>query len=123
MREVNQYMTSNVDPFELERIRTQYALATYVAKDTVMRPVRGGLKGKCPFPDHASEQDRRKQFKDSRSVSDPDNKEDSLNVNTESKQFFCYGCQRGGDIFEYLRLMHGLRAAEAIEWLENLSNA
>ncbi len=85
-----------------------------------MHPVSEGFRGKCPFPDHSSEQDRRDRFKDDRPLSDPDNNVDSLNVNKESKLFYCYGCQRGGDIFEYLRLMHGFNAKDAISHLDHL---
>jgi DNA primase len=93
-------MKSNLDPFEVERMRTQYDLAACAARDTPMLAVSGGFKGKCPLPDHEDETE-------------------SFNVNTEKNLFFCYGCQRGGDIFKYLSLMHGLNTEAAIKWLEN----
>jgi hypothetical protein len=54
----------------------------------------GGLRRRCPLPDH---EDRSPSFV----------------VYPETQSFFCYGCLRGGDVVELARLAWGYSEREA----------
>jgi len=81
-----------------ERIKERADLAAHIGKDTKLFPSGGGYKACCPLPGHSE-------------------KTPSFNINTRDNYFFCYGCQRGGDIFTYLELTRGLPFMEALKEL------
>lgn len=37
------------------------------------------------------------------------------------KSFYCFGCQKGGDIITFVKLFHGLEFKEACEWISGES--
>lgn len=58
----------------------------------------GGFKACCPLPGHKE-------------------KTPSFHIDTRQKLFYCYGCQRGGDVFTFLELVEGLSFMEALKEL------
>jgi DNA primase len=41
----------------------------------------------------------------------------SFSVNAQEKLFYCFGCQRGGDVITFVKETEQLEFAEAVEWL------
>jgi DNA primase len=41
----------------------------------------------------------------------------SFSVNADEKFYYCFGCNRGGDVVRFVQEMTGLDFAGAIEWL------
>jgi DNA primase catalytic core len=58
----------------------------------------GGFKACCPLPGHKE-------------------KTPSFHIDTRQKLFYCYGCQRGGDVFTFLEQVEGLSFMEALKEL------
>ncbi|MEZ4814862.1 MAG: DNA primase [Bdellovibrionota bacterium] len=81
-----------------ERIKERADLASHISKDTKLFKSGSGFKACCPLPGHTE-------------------KTPSFNINTRDNYFFCYGCQRGGDIFTYLELTRGLPFMDALKEL------
>lgn len=81
-----------------ERIKERADLASHIGKDTKLLPSSSGYKACCPLPGHSE-------------------KTPSFTINTRDNYFWCYGCQRGGDIFTYLELTKGLPFMEALKEL------
>ncbi|MGH2504532.1 MAG: CHC2 zinc finger domain-containing protein, partial [Ktedonobacterales bacterium] len=42
----------------------------------------------------------------------------SFTIFPESQRWWCFGCQRGGDVIEFVRLLEGIGFREAVERLE-----
>jgi len=81
-----------------EQIKERVDLAAVIGKDTKLFKSGSGYKACCPLPGHSE-------------------KTPSFNINTRDNYFYCYGCQRGGDIFTYLELTRGLPFIEALREL------
>lgn len=83
----------------LDQLKSQISLVDVVrAYTTLTEKGEGKFLGSCPFPDHRD--------------SSP-----SFHVNDEQGFFKCFGCQRGGDIFELIKQLDGLDFNEAVEAL------
>ncbi len=81
-----------------EKIKDRADLAHYIAKHTKLVKSNQGFKACCPLPGHKE-------------------KSPSFYVNTRDNYFYCYGCNRGGDIFSFLKLVEGLEFIEALKEL------
>lgn len=53
---------------------------------------------RCPFPDH-------------------DDRTPSFMVDPERQSFICFGCNRKGDVIEFVRQLHGLSFPDALKFL------
>lgn len=85
----------------IEKVRDASDLVDIIGQDTQLKGSGGSgtqLMGICPFPDHAE-------------------KTPSFSVNASKQVYHCFGCQKGGNIFHYLRDMKGMSFPEAIEYL------
>jgi DNA primase len=77
-------------------------LVEVISQDTQLKASGGGggtqMMGVCPFPSHAE-------------------KTPSFSVSSSKQVYYCFGCQKSGNIITYLREMRGLSFPEAIEQL------
>jgi DNA primase len=67
-----------------------------VSARTQLRRVGGRWQGRCPFHEERTP---------------------SFSVNPTEKLFYCFGCQKGGDLISFVRETEGLDFAAAVEWL------
>lgn len=81
-----------------ELIKERADLASRVARDTKLFKTARGFKACCPLPGHSE-------------------KTPSFTVNTTDNYYYCFGCQRGGDIFSYLEQTQGLSFFDALKEL------
>src|SRR5262245_58241599 len=72
-----------------------------VSQDTDLRKMGSGYSGRCPFPDHA---DNTPSF--------------HLYTNRQKERWKCYGCDRGGDLIDYVMQRKGCNYVEACRQLE-----
>jgi DNA primase len=67
-----------------------------VAGRTQLRKQGARFVGRCPFHEERTP---------------------SFSVNPQEKLFYCFGCQRGGDVITFVKETEQLDFAEAVEWL------
>ncbi len=84
---------------QIETIRARHPIEDVVSIYTDLRRSGRVLKGHCPLPGH---EDRTPSFC----------------VYVADQRFYCFGCNRGGDVFEFLELVEQLNFREAVERLE-----
>ncbi|HEY3528793.1 MAG TPA: DNA primase [Nocardioides sp.] len=90
-------MAGRIRDEDIAEVREKARIDEVVADYVTLRPAGGGsLKGLCPFHDEKSP---------------------SFNVNPQRQFFHCFGCQEGGDVFNFLMKIDGLGFAEAVERL------
>ena len=84
----------------LEEIRRRIDLVTYVERTTATELHRVGrqLRGYCPFPDHPA-------------------RSWGFVVHPEKQLWHCFGCLRGGDVFDFVEELFGLDFAAAADLL------
>lgn len=85
---------------EIQAIRVSHPIEQVIAAYAELRPVGRRLVARCPLPGHTD--------------STP-----SFSVYPVEMRFFCYGCNRGGDVFTFLQLVDGITFREAVERLES----
>lgn len=86
-----------------EEIKDRVDLGQIVSKHAKLVKTSGGFKACCPLPGHSE-------------------KTPSFNIDTRKNLYYCYGCQRGGDVFSFLEEVEGLGFMEALKELaEQLS--
>jgi hypothetical protein len=66
-------------------IKERIDLVDYISRSIELRPIAGKFRGNCPLPGHED--------------STP-----SFWIYPDSKSWYCFGCLRGGDIFDYCKL-------------------
>ena len=69
-----------------EAIKKKVDIVRYIEADTRLRKSGKTLRGKCSLPGHTRERTA------------------SLYVYPDSHSFYCFGCNRGGDVIEYAKL-------------------
>lgn len=74
-------------------IKARIDIVDYIGQFTELRGSGRSWKGKCPLPDHKDDSA-------------------SLHVYKEQRSWWCYGCNRGSDVFDFAKLMTGARATE-----------
>src|SRR6266508_5547725 len=67
-----------------------------VSARTPLRRVGARWTGRCPFHEERTP---------------------SFSVNPTEKLYYCFGCQKGGDVISFVRDTEGLDFAGAVEWL------
>ncbi len=78
----------------IQIIKSRVNIADYARRYLNLRPTGGRLQGLCPFHQE---------------------KTPSFTVNEETGSFYCFGCQAGGDIFEFSMRINGYDFREALE--------
>jgi len=79
-------------------VKDRHDFAEIVGRYAKLVKEPGGFKACCPLPGHKE-------------------KTPSFHLDTRQKLFYCYGCQRGGDVFTFLELVEGLSFMEALKEL------
>ncbi len=77
----------------IQEIKARINIVDYVRRYVDLRPAGSTLKALCPFHQEKSP---------------------SFTVNEEQGSFFCFGCQTGGDIFEFSMRINGYDFKEAL---------
>lgn len=86
-----------------DEIKDRIDLGQVVSKHAKLVKTSGGYKACCPLPGHSE-------------------KTPSFNIDIRKNLYYCYGCQRGGDVFKFLEEVEGLSFMEALKELaEQLS--
>lgn len=73
-------------------IKGNVDIVSYIERDTNLRHSGRTFRGRCSLPGH-------------------EEKTGSLYVYPDTRSFYCFGCNRGGDVIEYARL-RGVRARD-----------
>jgi DNA primase catalytic core len=79
-------------------VKDRIDLADVVSKHTRLVKTGSGFKACCPLPGHRE-------------------KTPSFHIDRQKNLYYCYGCQRGGDVFNFLQLVEGLNFIEALKEL------
>ena len=82
----------------IDKVRDANNIAEIIGQYTELKGSGHRLTGRCPFPDHAD-------------------KSPSFSVTEGNQLFYCYGCKKGGNIFNFLELFNGMTFPEAVDFL------
>lgn len=82
----------------IDKVRDANNIVTIISEHTELKKSGSGLLGLCPFPSHKE-------------------KTASFSVSDLKQAYFCFGCQKAGNVFTFLREMRGMSFPEAIEYL------
>jgi hypothetical protein len=81
---------------EIEAVRARHPIEQVIAAYADLQPAGQRLAAHCPLPGH---QDH-----------DP-----SFVIYPDEGRFRCFGCQRGGDVFAFIKLVEQVSFREAVE--------
>jgi DNA primase len=81
-----------------EEIKDRIDISQVVSKHAKLVKTSSGYKACCPLPGHSE-------------------KTPSFGIDTRKNLYYCYGCQRGGDVFKFLEEVEGLSFMEAVKEL------
>ncbi len=84
----------------LEKVRAANNLVDIIGQYTQLKPSGRDWMGRCPFPDHPE-------------------KTASFSVSEGKQLYFCFGCKKGGNTFDFLANYQGMSFVEAVEYLAN----
>jgi DNA primase len=79
-------------------VKDRIDLSDVVSKHARLVKTGNGFKACCPLPGHRE-------------------KTPSFAIDRQKNLYYCYGCQRGGDVFSFLQLVEGLSFIEALKEL------
>ena len=82
----------------IDTIRSANDIISLVGEDTSLKEKGDRYSGLCPFPDHQE-------------------KTPSFSCSQQKQVYYCFGCQKSGDIFTYLQERRGMIFVEAIKYL------
>jgi DNA primase len=85
-----------ITPALLQKIKESVNLREIVGEHVVLRKSGTSFSGLCPFHQERSP---------------------SFNVNEQKQFYYCYGCQKGGDVVSFVMEIHAMSFPEAIEEL------
>jgi DNA primase len=85
-------------PEFIERVTEANNIVDIISQHTQLKPVGGGMMGRCPFPDHPE-------------------KTPSFSVSEVKQVYNCFGCHKKGNIFKFLQDYNGMSFPEAVEYL------
>lgn len=85
-------------PDFIEKVRDANNIVEIISQFTELKGSGGRLMGRCPYPDHSD-------------------KSPSFSVDEHRQLFHCFGCKKGGDVFNFLETYNGVSFPEAIEHL------
>ena len=80
----------------INEINDKVSIIDIVSDYTTLKTSGGGYTGLCPF--HGE-------------------KTPSFSVNEEKKVFYCFGCHKGGNLFQFVMDIEGLNFVEAVKYL------
>jgi DNA primase len=82
----------------IDKVRDANNIVDIISEHSELKKSGSGLVGLCPFPSHKE-------------------KTASFSVSDLKQAYFCFGCQKAGNVFTFLREMRGMSFPEAIEYL------
>ncbi|MES2856653.1 MAG: DNA primase [Bdellovibrionota bacterium] len=82
----------------IEKVRESNNIGEIIGQHTELKGTGHRLMGRCPFPDHSD-------------------KSPSFSVTEDNQLYYCYGCKKGGNVFNFLETYNGMSFPEAIEFL------
>ena len=82
----------------IDRVLFANDIVSLIQEDTALKGSGSRYMGLCPFPGHTE-------------------KTPSFSVSGEKQVYHCFGCQKSGNIFTYLKEQRGLAFTEAVEYL------
>ncbi len=88
---------------EIDAIRARHPIEQVVSQYADLRPSGRLLQARCPLPGH-------------------EDTGPSFTVYVQSQSFYCFGCNRGGDVFKFIQLMEHVGFREAVDKLEGSSS-
>lgn len=83
-------------PEVLDEIRSRCDIVQLIGAYVQLKPQGRNLAGRCPFHDDRSP---------------------SFSVSPDKQLFYCFGCQAGGNVFDFVMRKDGLEFGEAVETL------
>ena len=86
----------------IEKVLTSTKLEEIISSSVSLKEKGGRLWGCCPFPDH-------------------NEKTASFSVNPDRQLYYCFGCKRGGNAFQFLQTYNGYNFPETVEYLAKLA--
>jgi DNA primase len=93
---INSYQKKSLDDSVKEEIRSIINIADVVGRHVALKPAGQNLKGLCPF--HKE-------------------KTPSFTVSPAKGIYYCFGCHKGGDVYNFLMELEGLTFPEALQQL------
>jgi DNA primase len=93
---INSFQKKSFDDSVKEEIRAIVNIADVVGRHVALKPAGQNLKGLCPF--HKE-------------------KTPSFTVSPAKGIYYCFGCHKGGDVFNFLMELEGLTFPEALQQL------
>ena len=87
---------SRISEQSLENVKAAVDMVDLVGGRTPLRKVGARYTGRCPFHDERTP---------------------SFSVDPVDKQYYCFGCQRGGDAIRFVQDTENLDFVGAVEWL------
>lgn len=86
---------------DLEAVRTKIPIADVIGEHVALKPSGASMKGLCPFHQE---------------------KTPSLNVNTTTNHFYCFGCSESGDAIDFIQKIEGETFRWAVRFLADQYN-
>ena len=87
----------------IEKVRLASDIISFIGEDTSLKGQGDRYMGVCPFPDH-------------------NEKTPSFSVSATKQVYHCFGCQKSGNIFTYLKDARGMQFVEAVHYLARQAN-
>ncbi len=87
---------------EIDAIRARHSIEQVVSQYADLHSSGRLMQARCPLPGH-------------------DDTGPSFTVYVQSQSFYCFGCNRGGDVFKFIQLMEEVSFREAVDKLEGSS--
>lgn len=87
----------------IDQVRSANDIVALISEDTNLKERGDRYSGLCPFPDHQE-------------------KTPSFSCSQSKQVYHCFGCQKSGDIFTYLRDRKGIDFLEAVKYLAEKAN-
>ena len=85
----------------IAEIKSKLPAIDVVGETVTLKRAGTVYKGLCPFHDE---------------------KTPSFNVNPSRGSFHCFGCQEGGNVYQFIQKVENLPFPEAVEWLARKMN-
>ncbi|MBC7386139.1 MAG: DNA primase [Cryobacterium sp.] len=85
-----------ISPEFLQKVKDAVNIIDVIGEHVVLRKSGSNFTGLCPFHNERSP---------------------SFSVSEQKQLYHCYGCKKGGDLVNFVREIHGLSFAEAVEEL------
>ncbi len=82
----------------IDKVRAANDLEEIIGQYTELKPSGQNLMALCPFPDH-------------------NEKSPSFSLSPSKQMYHCFGCKKGGNVFNFLQDYSGMSFPEAVEYL------